>query len=85
MEEQKIYDIKETAQAFYEHQIKTHIQQRQTDGSVFNYNGFILKIYSDMILLQDDKIRDPFPILFSSIVNINPSKIKEVGDGQKTY
>lgn len=45
------------------------------------YNGIILKVYDNMILFYDEKLKKEFPILFESINLLKPSNKKEGENG----
>lgn len=38
------------------------------------YNGFVVKVFEDMIIFFDIVLKKEFPILFESLIVIEPSK-----------
>ena len=56
-----------------------NIIEKMPSGKLRYYNGFIIKVLNHILIFQDHKLPNEFPISFNSIVgDIEPSKQKEV-------
>lgn len=67
-------ELKQKAELYLKAKTFVHIKEIHPSGLVKWYNGFILQLTEDFLILQDRKIIQPFPILYESIVSLEPSE-----------
>jgi len=67
-------EIKKRAGAYSKEKTFTYIKEIMPDGKEFFYNGFIKKVYDDVIIFFDIVLKRDFPVLIESIEIIEPSR-----------
>jgi len=67
-------ELKQNAKLYLENKTFIYIIEKFPSGEIKWYHGYIIKIHDDFLVLQDRKIIQPFPILFESIVKLEPSE-----------
>jgi len=72
-----INEIKKRAEIYSKSQTLSFISETMPSGRKNFYNGFIIKIHTDMLIFFDIVIKKEFPILLENIEIIEPSK-KEI-------
>lgn len=75
-----IGELRKIAQAYSKNQTFVFIEEIINNKTIY-YNGYILKVFDDMVLFQDCKIKKEFPILLETIKFIKPSVKEEKRDG----
>jgi len=53
------------------------------NNKVHYYNGYIIKVHTDMILFYDSKLKQEFPILLETIKLMTPSRNEGGDDGKR--
>jgi hypothetical protein len=81
MTRQDLGQIKKLAEVYSKNKTFTYIKEKINVRINF-YNGFVVKVYDDMILFYDKLSKKEFPILFETIEVIEPSRREEVEDGR---
>lgn len=67
-------EVKKKAKLFLENKTFTFIIEWSSDGKVRYYNGYILDVKDDFLVLQDRKIPNPIPIPLDFISKIDVSE-----------
>jgi len=65
---------KKRAEAYSKAHTFTFIKETTPNGRENFYNGFVVKVYNDMLIFFDIILKKEFPILFESIEVIEPSR-----------
>ncbi len=79
MELIEVNDVKKKAKIYLETKSFVWIQEQTTSGFLNNYNGFILSIHDDFLVLQDRILPQPIPIQLDRVTEFDISKLKEEG------
>lgn len=69
--------MKELVKIYFIHKTYVYLRELHPSGEVKWYNGFIIKLHDDFLIFQDRKISQPFPVLYESIIKLEPSEEEE--------
>ena len=71
-----IGQTRKLAKAYSENKTFTYVKEL-VNGRINFYNGFVVKVHTDMILFYDEVFKKEIPILLETIEVIEPSRRKE--------